>query len=97
MEVPPSKIDGAEAKCYVVLTADNCPTRATQHFVAGELRTDFDRLVIATYVGEPGAYLFYCDSTWQVITDTQHETIEEAKNQANIEFKNLQNRWVSLA
>jgi hypothetical protein len=35
-------------------------------------------------------YLFYCDRSWNVITDTQHEDVAAAVGQANFEFGLLQ-------
>ena len=49
--------------------------------------TDFAAVAIARYDEEPtGVYLFYCDRSWNVITDTWHEDVDAAIHQANFEF-----------
>jgi hypothetical protein len=50
------------------------------------LRTDFSFLVIARYPENDGAYLFYCDEAWSVVTDTLHDGERAAAAQARWEF-----------
>jgi hypothetical protein len=46
-------------------------------------------LAIAQYEGEEGVYLFYCDEQWQVVTDTFHDSLAGAVDQAKVEFTNV--------
>ena len=46
-------------------------------------------LAIAQYDGEEGVYLFYCDSEWQVVTDTFHASFDGAVDQVEFEFTNV--------
>jgi hypothetical protein len=53
-----------------------------------------DRLVPDTYRrDEPAYYLFDCDEEWNSITDTRHETIEEALQQAESEYAGVSATW----
>ena len=67
------------------------PTGRTRHIVGGAEAKEFAALAIAEYDAEPrGVYLFYCDPSWNVITDTRHEDVASAIHQANFEFGLLQ-------
>jgi hypothetical protein len=48
-------------------------------------------------VGQPteaqGCYLFGCDSDWNVVTDTWHESVDEAKEQAEFEYEGISKTW----
>ena len=41
-------------------------------------------------------YLLYCDEHWQTLTDTQHETLEGAKAQAEFEYEGITQAWTAL-
>ena len=43
-------------------------------------------LRFAQYEASDRAYLFYCDNAWSVVTDTEHECVTAAIEQANFEF-----------
>jgi hypothetical protein len=34
-------------------------------------------------------YLFHCDADWNTVTDTYHDTLEQALSQAEFEFGTL--------
>jgi len=88
---PPDTLDGA-AVLAVADLAGTTATGATRHVVLGVERPEFAYLAIARYPDEPGYYLFYCDETWSVITDTLHETREQAEGQAVFEFSGVRFR-----
>jgi len=50
-------------------------------------------LAIATYPGDAGYYLFYCDADGQELTDTWHETEDDALGQAEFEFRVQPHEW----
>ena len=54
-------------------------------------------VAICRYPGEDSYYLFYCDSQWNVITDTWHETIEDALQQAEFEYASVSATWQRAA
>jgi hypothetical protein len=86
VQPPPETLDRARVLQFASL-ARSQPTGKTRHVVAGTQVTDFAALAIARYDNEPtGVYLFYCDRSWNVITDTWHEDIAAAVAQANFEF-----------
>jgi hypothetical protein len=85
----PTSIDNAE----VHATASVDPTRdtgRTNHVVAGELaNARIRRLAVARYEDQPGIYLFYRDDACTVITDTFHEDVASALDQARFEYSNV--------
>jgi hypothetical protein len=50
-------------------------------------------LAICQYAGEDAFYLFGCDPDWQSITDTWHQTLEEAQEQAEFEYERVSQTW----
>jgi hypothetical protein len=96
--IPPNEIDDAQLIAYLVLDENKHQrTGNTQHFVDGSLTANFHGLAICSYEGSDGYYLFYCDSSWESVTDTYHDTIADAKDQAEFEYSNTENDWVSVA
>jgi hypothetical protein len=61
--------------------------------VGGELARDFYGLAICKYENGGGYYLFYCNEDWETITDTWHETMEDAMEQAEFEYTNTKTDW----
>lgn len=88
-----TEIGGAKILEFVTLTSENKRTGATKHIIGGQEQTDFSGLAICQYEGDDSFYLFYCDSDWKELTDTWHEDIESAKNQASFEFIGLERKW----
>ena len=44
----------------------------------------------------PGAqefYLFGCDADWNVVTDTWHQNLDQAKEQAEFEYEGISKTW----
>lgn len=69
------------------------PTRNTTYRVAGSILGPAHALAICTYPNETGVYLFYCDCAWQVLTDTWHSSVAEAKDQAEFEYAGVSGAW----
>jgi hypothetical protein len=88
MRPPPTAIDGAKVVRFADLSTTS-PTGKTRHVVEGKEATDFAGLAIAQYRSGPGFYLFYCDDEWNAITDTYHDTIDAAIEQAEFEFGSI--------
>ena len=42
---------------------------------------------------EEAYYLFRCDSDWVSLSDTWHQTLEEALSQAEFEFQGITDAW----
>jgi hypothetical protein len=86
MQHPPETLDGARVLQFASLSQSQ-PTGRTRHVAGGVQVSRFAALAIARYDDEPsGVYLFYCDGSWNVVTDTFHEDVAAAVGQANFEF-----------
>jgi hypothetical protein len=86
MSQPPKLLDGARVLQFASL-AQAQPTGNTMHVVHGVVANRFAAVAIAKYDEDArGVYLFYCDDDWNVITDTLHEDVSSAIQQANFEF-----------
>jgi hypothetical protein len=42
---------------------------------------------------ESSFYLCYCDHDWKPITDTWHQSLEDAKRQGEFEFTGVKHTW----
>jgi hypothetical protein len=51
-------------------------------------------LAICQYAGEEAFYLFGCDADWQNVTDTWHQTLDDAQHQAEFEYEGVSETWV---
>lgn len=92
MKLPPDEIDGARVIAITNIDHRHVPTRGTTHIVAGPVDIA-RRLAICKYPNESRFYLFYCDENWNAATDTWHETVEGAKEQADFEYKGSRSTW----
>jgi hypothetical protein len=50
-------------------------------------------LAICQYPGDTAYYLFGCDEAWRTITDTWHETLQRAREQAEFEYEGVTSTW----
>src|SRR4051794_40675131 len=86
MQNPPEFLNGARVMQFASL-ARSQPTGKTRHVVGGVQVREFGAVAIVKYEAEPHCvYLYYCDPSWNVITDTWHEDVAAALDQANFEF-----------
>ena len=86
MDRPPERLHGARVLQFASL-ARSQPTGKTRHIVNRVEVSDFAAVAIARFDEDPsGTYLFYCDRSWNVVTDTWHEDLASAVEQANFEF-----------
>jgi hypothetical protein len=95
-EIIPLYIDGAKTLFYTILDNKHLKTGKTKHIVDGNQVESIYGLSICKYENDPGFYLFYCDENWDVITDTYHESVEEAKEQAEFEYINSIATWTEV-
>lgn len=93
MKPAPKTIDGAIVVCYSPIDHRHRPTGACTHTAAGIVRSSFSALAIGRYEGEEGFYLFYCDETWCTVTDTWHQTLDDAMRQAEFEYAGVSATW----
>ena len=95
-EIITNEIGGAKVIYYTKLDGRHTRTNNTEHYVGGQILQDIYGLAICKYDQEEGFYLFYCDHNWSAITDTYHDTVEDAKDQAEFEFTNTSSTWKDM-
>lgn len=93
MNSVPEEVGGAKVICFTVIDERHQPTGNCKQIVGGVLQEPAAGLAICQYEGEECFYLFGCDSAWQTITDTWHETLEDARNQAEFEYRSVSQTW----
>jgi hypothetical protein len=72
------------------------PTGRTRHFIGNQSAPTPSSLVIAQEEGDPGFYLLYLDGAGQPITDTYHDSLSKAMEQAQWEFSVGPDEWRPL-
>jgi hypothetical protein len=93
----PSSIGGAEVISYVVLDERRLRTSRAKHVIAGEGARRAAGLAICCAGADGGFYLFGCDADWHAVTDTWHESAQEAKAQASFEYEVPDEAWIDAA
>ena len=68
-------------------------TGACEQIVAGTRMGPMAGLAICQYDGETAYYLFGCDQEWNTITDTWHQSLQEAIDQAEFEYRGTKFTW----
>lgn len=68
------------------LTSANPPKNTTQHYHGDRLLPPPAELRIVQFDGDPGFYLLYIDAEGNEQTDTFHDTVDAAVDQAEFEF-----------
>jgi hypothetical protein len=90
---PPREIGGLEVVLYSPIDERHTPSGACRHVVGGVPWGPAAGLAICRYEGETSFYLFGCDANWSGVTDTWHETLEEAMSQAESEYPGVSQTW----
>lgn len=93
MQHPDQRIAGARVVLFTRIDHRHYPTGACLHVVNGAVPSTFRGLAICQYDGEDCCYLFYCNDLWEPVTDTWHQTVEDALAQAEIEFAGSRATW----
>ena len=93
MRAAPQEIGGARVICYTPIDHRHRHTGKCRQIVAGILQGPMAGLAICRYPGEESCYLFGCDEEWRSVTETWHETVEEAKEQAEFEYEGVTSTW----
>ena len=78
----------------IVLKHRHQSTGNTRHYRDGRELPAPAALEIARYAGDAGFYLFYLDAAGDEITDTYHESMEDAVSQAEWEFVVGEVEWL---
>lgn len=80
---------------WLRLTEAHRPTGATSHRVDGKPVEAAAELRVMQFEGDPGFYLIHLDKSGEELTDTYHETIEQAFEQAHFEYGIVRDEWCS--
>jgi hypothetical protein len=89
----PREIGGARVICFTPVDERHHPTGGCQQFVAGVPQGPAAGLAICQYAGEDCYYLFGCNAAWEGVTDTWHQTLADAKAQAEFEYAGVSATW----
>ena len=89
----PSEIDDAALLVYSPIDDRHTPTDESKHYAAGQLTPTPAALAICRYEDANAFYLFGCDENWEVITDSCHLSLDEAKDQAEREYNGVSATW----
>ena len=89
----PAYIDDAKVLFSTRLDHRHAATGACRHSRNGRPVGPAHALAIAQYPGETSIYLFSCNERWEVITDTLHDSLAEALNQAELEHTGSAKTW----
>lgn len=81
----------------IVLTEMRLATGSTKHYKGSVLLSAPHELRIGRYENSQGFYLIHYDQDGDEMTDTYHDTVQEALNQAEYEFHVTPNEWDVLA
>lgn len=95
MNNPPVEIGGTRVLYYAVFDGRCRPTGNCKHCVAGKAIEPAAGLVIGQHGSDQGYYLLYCDRNWAAVTDTWHQTLEDAMHQAEFEYDGVSYFWLS--
>ena len=93
MKSVPNVIDGARVVMHTPIDSRHRPTGNCLQIVDGVATGPASALAICQYDGADGFYLFGCDSDWNTVTDTFHDTVEEAQAQAEFEYEGVSSTW----
>jgi hypothetical protein len=93
----PNRIGGANVVCYTPIDHRHKFTGNCKQIVAGKVLEPLAGLAVCQYPNDNAFYLFGCDSDWNSKTDTWHQTLEDAKEQAEFEYEGTLGTWVSVS
>jgi hypothetical protein len=97
MKPCPGIVGRARVICYSPIDERHRFTGGCKQVVAGQLMGAMTGLAICQYDGEDAFYLFGCDADWQSVTDTWHQSLDDAKQQAEYEYEGISKTWIDAA
>lgn len=80
----------------IALKPEHISTGRTHHYQGDEELPSASILKIAKYEDSGGFYLLYFDANEKELTDTFHDTIEAALDQAAWEYEVKPNEWTTV-
>jgi death-on-curing protein len=81
--------------CYTSIDSRHRRTGNTRHLMGSTVLGRVARLAVCKSI-EPnsvGYFLFGCDEQWNVLSDTWHGTLQDAKHQAEFEYEGVSETW----
>ncbi len=93
MSAVPLFLSGMPVIAYAWLDAHHGPTVGAPELVRGESFVPAALAICRDADG--GFYLFGCNAEWDTVTDTWHETLEDAKHQAEFQYEGVSDSWQS--
>jgi hypothetical protein len=72
------------------------PTGATRHYLGNQEMSTPSELQIVKYVEDPGYYILYMDADGGELTDTYHDSLVLALQQAELEFQIKPDEWEAI-
>jgi len=93
MNQPPELLDGAKVVRWSEIDGRHRPTGGCRQIVNGVLQGQVAGVAICQYEGESAYYLFGCDPEWNTVTDTWHESLNDALEQAELEYEGVSGTW----
>jgi hypothetical protein len=97
MKSAPESVGGAKVICFTPIDSRHRHTGNCRQIVDGVLKGAAAGLAICQYEGEDSYFLFGCDAEWNSVTDTWHQTLEDAKEQAEFEYEGVSETWMRYA
>jgi hypothetical protein len=92
MNPAPKIVGRMEVVMYSPIDERHRFTRNTKQIVRGRLMGVMAGLAICKE--NPNSfYLFGCDEKWNVVTDTWHASLDDAKHQAEFEYEGISETW----
>jgi hypothetical protein len=91
----PNEIDDAVVVAYSPIDDRHTATDDAKHYAAGQLTSTPTAFAICRYEDADAFYLFGCDPEWNVITDSCHMSLDDAKAQAEREYNGVSSTWES--
>ena len=76
-----------------ILSEKQQSTNKTKHYFGNIILPSPYELRIVKFNNDPGFYLFYCDESGLEMTDTYHDTMDQAEEQACFEFLVQSDDW----
>ena len=93
MKTIPRDVGGARVVMYTPIDERHRHTGNCRQIVADVLMGAAAGLAICKSEEEGAYYLFGCDENWQTLTDTWHQSIDDAKKQAEFEYEGVTATW----
>ncbi|HEY9501195.1 MAG TPA: hypothetical protein VIR01_06130 [Pyrinomonadaceae bacterium] len=93
----PETLDGAIVLLYTAIDNRHRATGNCKQVVDGSVVAPVKNLAICKYDDDIGIYLFGCDQNWNVVTDTMHASMDEARAQAQFEYEGVNATWLCVS